>query len=136
MKEVHTAPISSLRTPMRLSRAARTPFWILIFLRAIKLFKGHPASKTIKPANALRPSNLHGTDKTFLKKVGTMFRLTGITIHRRLGFRKELQREYGYHVDEFGEIEIYIRTSIKQIERRCRSRDLKREIRIKNEKSK
>ena len=43
---------------MRLSRAARTPFWILMFERARTLFKGHPASTTIKPANALRPSNL------------------------------------------------------------------------------
>ena len=85
---------------MRLSRAASTPFWILMFLRAMKLFKGHPASKTIKPANALRPSNLHKSNENFFKKNGTIFPLTGIRTDHRLGFRKEL-KEYGYDVDEF-----------------------------------
>ena len=53
---------------MRLSRAARTPFWILMFARARMLFKGHPASRTIKPVNALRPSNLHKSNQILKKK--------------------------------------------------------------------
>ena len=36
-----------------------------MFLRAIKLFNGHPASKTIKPENALRPSSLHESNKNW-----------------------------------------------------------------------
>ena len=69
---IQTDLISSLRTPMRLSWAAKTPFWILTLLRERKLFKGHPASKTIKPANALRPSNLHKSNHifNFKKKIG------------------------------------------------------------------
>ena len=62
---IHTDLISSLRTPIRLSWAARIPFWILTLLRERKLFKGHPASKTKKPANALKPSNLHGSNQNF-----------------------------------------------------------------------
>jgi hypothetical protein len=53
-----TAPISSFRTPILLSFAAETPFWIRIDLLERKLFKGHPASRNTNPANAERPRRL------------------------------------------------------------------------------
>ena len=114
MKEVHTALISSLRTPIRLSRAARTPFRILTILRAIKLFKGHPTSKTIKPANALRPSNLDESDEN-LNENWNNVPTDWYKNRPPIRISKGAKEEYEYHVDEVGETELYIRTSIENI---------------------
>ena len=63
-----------------------------MFARARMLFKGHPASRTIKPANALRPSNLHESNQILKKKIGIKSRLTGIRKFHQLEFRKELKK--------------------------------------------
>ncbi len=55
---VHTELKSSLKTAIRLSRAASKNFWILIPIPAAMLFSGQAAIRTIRPANALKPSNL------------------------------------------------------------------------------
>lgn len=75
---IHTPPSSSFKTLIRLSRAAREPFWILILVFATILLRGHPASSTTNPANALQPSSLlyfsHGVDlekRTTLTDTGT-----------------------------------------------------------------
>lgn len=46
---------TSLTTPILLSRAARTPFWIRIARRARKLLSGQMRIRTPKPANADQP---------------------------------------------------------------------------------
>ena len=92
---------------MRLSRAARTPFWIRMFLRAIKLFKGHPASKTIKPANALNPSNLHESNQ-FLKKIEIKVTTDWYKNSPPIRSSKGAEKEYGYDIDEFGLTELYL----------------------------
>ena len=53
-----TAPMSSLSTPMRLSRAVENPFWIRTDRLAMKLFSGALRMRTMKPAKADQPSNL------------------------------------------------------------------------------
>lgn len=53
-----TAPISSFRTPIRLSRAVDTPFWMRTDRLATKLFSGQLSTSTKKPVNADQPSSL------------------------------------------------------------------------------
>ena len=56
-----TDPINLFNTPIRLSLAASKPFWIRMLHRAMKLFNGHPASRTTNPAKALHPSEKSGS---------------------------------------------------------------------------
>ncbi len=56
-----TAVMSSLSTPIRLSRAAEVPFAIRLVRFAMMSFKGKVRMMTMKPANAAQPSKLNGT---------------------------------------------------------------------------
>lgn len=53
-----TALISSLSTPIRLSRAVEVPFAIRLVRLAMISFKGRVMMMTTKPASAAQPSNL------------------------------------------------------------------------------
>ena len=71
-----TALISSFRTPIRLSRAAETPFWIRIERLAAKLLRGQLSIKTTKPAKADHPSSLSKASEQ-LAQDESRHRLTG-----------------------------------------------------------
>lgn len=57
-----TALMSSFNTPIRLSFAANTPFWILILRLARKLFTGRPIRTTENPTKALHPKSLYSRE--------------------------------------------------------------------------
>lgn len=53
-----TAPISSFSTPILLSLAVKTPFWMRTLRRARNELRGQPRIRIPKPAKALNPSSL------------------------------------------------------------------------------
>ena len=53
-----TAPMSSFKTPIRLSRAVERPLWIRNERRAKRLFRGHTTRITKNPAKAAIPRSL------------------------------------------------------------------------------
>lgn len=79
-----TALINSLSTPIRLSLAARTPFWMRMLLRAMKLFRGHPRMRTEKPANALQPRSWYRNTLAIMTSKGAL-----IWIHALVSCTKE-----------------------------------------------
>lgn len=54
-KEERTAPTNSFITAIRLSLLVEVPFWILILRFMINELRGHPTTKTRKPAKADQP---------------------------------------------------------------------------------